>query len=67
MHNQNHGLKQDIIAELDSRIQRLHTHLEQPIEPSDNQYDQLNQALSKTIGTALEKELESVREFVSGI
>ncbi len=58
------NIKQTILQELDSRISRLAAHEDDPIVPEDNQYGVMNQALSKTIGVPLRKELEDVRRFV---
>lgn len=58
------NVKQQILDELNSRIGRLKQHADDPIVQADNNYDVLNQALSKTIGEPLCKELESVRDFV---
>ena len=58
------NFKQEILNELDSRIDRLKEH-EHDDKPTDgNQYDQLNHALSRVIGVSLEKELEDLRGFV---
>lgn len=57
-------IKAEIIQELDSRIQRLKAHRFDQPEPTGNQYEQLNQALSKVISVPLTKELEDVKAFV---
>ena len=58
------NVKQQVLDELNSRIDRLKKHADDPIVQADNNYDVLNQALSKTIGEPLGKELENVRDFV---
>lgn len=58
------SMKAEIIRELDSRIQRLKAHRFDQPAPTGNQYEQLNQALSKVISVPLTKELEDVRAFV---
>lgn len=57
-------MKQKIIGELDSRIKKLDAHREDQTRSTDNQYGELNQAVSRVIGAALYHELEDVREFV---
>ena len=44
------NVKQQVLDELNSRIDRLKKHADDPIVQADNNYDVLNQALSKTIG-----------------
>lgn len=57
-------IKQEILDELDDRIERLQNHAKDD-KPSDgNQYEQLNHALSRVIGVSLEKELTNLRDFV---
>ncbi len=58
------NIKEDIIEELDRRIQLLEEHQEEQIIVTGNQYEELNQALSKVIGAPLIGELESMKEFV---
>ena len=57
-------IKNEIIQELDSRIQRLKAHRFDPLETTGNQYQELNQALSKVISVPLTKELVDVKAFV---
>ncbi|MBC8545421.1 hypothetical protein H8711_00525 [Clostridiaceae bacterium NSJ-31] len=57
-------VKKKIIAELDDRIRRLDEHRSCCTEPTENQYDELNQALSRVIGASLYHELEDIRGFV---
>lgn len=57
-------VKKNIIDEINSRIKRLEAHEDDEIMITGNQYDELNQALSKVIGKSLKKELESIKEFI---
>lgn len=57
-------LKQQIIGELNSRIQRLEEHRDDPKGGEENQYEKLNHAVSAVIGASLQKELEDIRSFV---
>ena len=57
-------IKQQIIQELDQRIDRLKEHQQHKIVATGNQYDELNQALSKVIGAPLIGELEDLKTFV---
>ncbi|NLP31182.1 MAG: hypothetical protein GX363_08645 [Clostridiales bacterium] len=57
-------IKERIIEELDSRIERLRDHQYKEIVVTGNQYEELNQALSKVIGAPLLTELESIKDFV---
>ena len=59
----NQNIKGEILQELDSRLERLREHQDDPIVPG-NQYEELNQALSKVIGTPLIDDLESLQSFV---
>lgn len=54
-------------AEIDSRIQRLEEHRYNPIDVTGNHVEELNQAVSKVIGTALLGELKSLKSFVEGL
>ena len=56
--------KQEILDELDDRIERLQNHAGDDKQTDGNQYEQLNHALSRVIGVSLEKELSSLRDFV---
>lgn len=59
--------KQQILAELDSRLERLYQH-EDDYKPShENQFEELNHAVSKVIGSSLKKEIEDIRGFVAGL
>lgn len=57
-------IKKEIIQELDRRIHLLEEHRDDKIIVTGNQYEELNQALSKVIGTPLMGELQSIKEFV---
>lgn len=62
------NIKQRVIDELDNRIGLLREHYYgDKIKASDNQYEELNQALSKVIAVPLLKELESIKEFTQGL
>ncbi len=56
--------KQEMIQELDRRIHLLEEHQGGQIIVTGNQYEELNQALSKVIGAPLIGELQSIKEFV---
>lgn len=58
-------IKQAVIDELDRRIALLKEHQSERIITTGDQYEELNQALSKVIGVPLADELESIKEFVS--
>ncbi|MGI6199431.1 MAG: hypothetical protein ACOYJA_01530 [Christensenellales bacterium] len=60
-------LKQQIITELDSRLERLRAHQNDAIEITGNPYEELNQALSKVIGAPLVSELEDLRGFICSL
>lgn len=60
-------IKERIIQELDDRIDSLREHQERKIIVTGNQYDELNQALSKVIGAPLIGELEDLKLFVMGL
>lgn len=56
-------LKEKVLAELDSRIQRLENHRNDE-KPAHTPYSELNHALSHAIGEPLLTELKDVRCFV---
>lgn len=58
-------LKSKLNWEIDNRILRLKQHYYDEIDLTGNQYDELNQALSKVIAVPLIKELESLKEYIS--
>lgn len=66
MHSQDHSVDK-IAAEIDSRIQRLEEHRYDPIDVTGNHVEELNQAVSKVIGTALIGELKNLKSFVEGL
>jgi hypothetical protein len=57
-------IKKEMISELDRRIQLLKEHENDQVICTGNQYEELNQALSKVIGVPLMGELQSIKEFV---
>lgn len=60
-------LKQQILDELDQRIERLSQHQQDQIIVTGNEYDELNQVLAKIIGAPLLKEIQDIRDFVLGL
>lgn len=56
-------IKQTIVNELDNRIKLLKQHQHDDIVVG-NQYDELNQALSKVIAAPLVGELSNLKDFV---
>ncbi len=56
-----------ITSEIDSRIERLEEHRYDPIDVTGNYPEELNQAISKVIGTALLGELQSLRSYINGL
>lgn len=58
------NVRKEILDEIDKRLLRLKEHQNDKIIQTGNQYDELNQALSKVIGAPLIKELEDLKEFV---
>lgn len=59
-----HPQVKQIADEIDSRIGRLKAHRYDPIDVTGNHVEELNQAVSKVIGSALIGELESLRTFI---
>lgn len=59
------SIKEEIINELDRRIDNLAEHQYDQIEVTGDQFGELNQAFKKVIGIPLRKELESVKEFIN--
>jgi hypothetical protein len=57
-------IKKEIVGELDRRIQLLKEHENDQVICTGNQYEELNQALSKVIGVPLMGELQSIKEFI---
>lgn len=58
------NLKSEIIQEIDHRIEILREHQDEEIIITGNQYEELNQALSKVIGTPLIGELQSLKSYI---
>ncbi len=58
------NLKSEIIQGIDHRIEILREHQDEEIIITGNQYEELNQALSKVIGTPLIGELESLKSYI---
>ena len=57
-----------IVAELNSRIERLKEHQNDPLEREENgPYADVNRALSRVIGLPLQKELEDLKSFVENL
>lgn len=54
-----------ILQEIDRRLENLYQHEDDEIIQTGNQYEALNQVLSKVISVPLVGELESLRDFVS--
>ena len=61
------SIQDTIVKEIDSRISRLKEHLDDPIIQSGNQYEELNQALSKVINVPLVKELEDLKGYIEDL
>ena len=61
------SVKQQVLQELETRIQRLEEHRDDQIHLADNQYEELNQAISHVIGVPLLKELTDLHEFVQNL
>ncbi len=57
-------IKSQTLNEIESRITRLKEHEDDKIILTGNQYDELNQSLSKVIGVALLGELEGLKSFI---
>lgn len=58
------NLKTEIIQEIDHRLEILREHQDDEIIVTGNQYEELNQALSKVISTPLIGELESLKSYI---
>lgn len=56
--------KQEVIRELDRRIELIDRHRFDEIEVTGNQYEELNQVLKKIIGVPLSEELSDVKKYV---
>ncbi len=55
--------KQKILAELDERIKKLEKHEDDFKANNNNQFEELNHAVSSVIGSALTKEISSIKDF----
>ena len=60
-------MRRTIVSHLDERISTLKKHRFDQITVTGNQYDELNQALSKVIGVPIMEELEDIKSFVSSL
>ena len=58
---------EEIIAELDRRMDLLREHQYDQIQITGNEYSELNQALSKVIGAPLLEELGDIKDFVQSL
>ena len=56
--------KQEIIWELERRIELIDRHRFDEIEVTGNQYEELNQVLKKIIGVPLSDELTDVKNYI---
>lgn len=61
------SVKQQILNELETRIRRLEEHRNDHIHVAENQYEELNQALSHVIGVPLLRELTDLHDFVQNL
>ena len=62
--------KQAILAELDNRLTKLNEHKtdHKSVHGNlDNQFVELNHAVSGIIGSAVTKEISSLKDFVQGL
>ncbi len=57
-------LKQKVIAEIDSRLDRLEEHHKTKVPHTENQYEELSMALSRILNEALSAELSSLKETI---
>ena len=58
------NVKSEILEEINHRIEILREHQDEEIIVTGNQYEELNQALSKVISTPLIGELESLKSYI---
>lgn len=58
-------IKNNIISELENRIEKLKNCDEKPHE--DNVYGKMNQALSCVLNEVLTKELSSIKDYVENL
>ena len=61
------NMKQQVLQDIDSRLKRLEEHQNDRIRITGNQYEELNQALSKVIGVPLIEELRDLKSFVQAL
>lgn len=59
--------KHQIITELDNRLQKLSEHKDDNKPNNNNQFEELNHAISSVVGAALQKEISSIKDFVQGL
>lgn len=59
--------KQKILAELDDRLKKLKEHKDDYKPTNDNQFEELNHAVSSVIGASVTKEISSIKDFVQGL
>ena len=57
-------IKSEIITEIDNRLANLKEHQNDEIIVTGNQYEELNQVLSKVIGAPLIGELEDLKNYI---
>lgn len=57
-------IKSEIITEIDNRLTNLKEHQKDQIIVTGNQYEELNQVLSKVIGAPLIGELEDLKNYI---
>ena len=60
-------IKQKIIEKIDGRLEALYDYRYEPIEVTGNQFEELNQAISRVMNEALTHELEDLKSFTEGL
>lgn len=58
------NIKDEILQEIQNRIHKLESHENDKIKLSDNQYEELNQAIAKIIRVALHGELVGLQDYI---
>lgn len=58
-------IKREILNEIESRMYRLREYRDEEIKMTGNQYEELNQALSKVINVSLTKELHDLHDYIT--
>lgn len=58
-------VKREILAELDSRLERLKDYSKHHHVDDKNPYNELVQVQSKIIGSVLTKEIQDIRSYVN--